>query len=259
MSRLIVVAAVLTWLSADFLSAAEWATLRGRIVYRGEAPVPEKITVDKDQEVCGKYDLFEESLIVNHENHGLRDVMIMLQIGRGETVEIHDSYNGTANSDILLDNTHCRFEPHVTLLRTTQKLVIRNSDPIGNNVKIDMHKNLSINLTVPTGTTHTQLFPKAETLPARISCSIHSWELAWLVVKDHPYMAVTDKDGNFEIKNVPAGKRKFMFWQEQAGYLREVTINGTQETWDRGSPVFDLRPGDNDVGEIVVEPSLFEH
>ncbi len=259
MPRTIVVLTLLTWLGSCSLWAAEWANLRGRIVYNGEAPVPKKITVDKDQEVCGKYDLHEETLTVNPENHGLKDVVITLQLRRGEKIDIHESYQKQAEGDVLLDNTHCRFEPHVTLLRTTQKLVIRNSDPIGNNVKIDMRRNLSINLTIPTGTTHTQLFPKAETMPARISCSIHSWELAWLVVKDHPYMAVTDKDGNFEIRDVPVGKRKFMFWQEEAGYLREVTRNGQKEEWNRGSPVLELHEGDNDLGNILVEPSLFQH
>ncbi len=259
MLKYCVVITVLTWWVTDTSSAAQWANLRGRIVYNGEAPVPKKITVDKDQDVCGKHDLFEESLIVNRENRGIRDVVIMLQTGRGETLAIHDSYQQEENGDVLLDNAECRFEPHVTLLRTSQKLNIRNSDPIGNNVKIDMRKNLSVNLTVPTGTTHTQLFTKAETMPARVSCSIHSWELGWLVVKDHPYMAVTDKNGSFEIKNVPAGKRRFMFWQEEAGYLREVTVNGKQEAWERGSPTLDLKPGDNDLGEIVVPPSLFQH
>ena len=94
-------------------------------------------------------------------------------------------------------------------------------------------------------------------MPARISCSIHSWELAWLVVKDHPYMAVTDADGRFEINYVPAGKRKFMFWQEEAGYLQKVTVHGKPETWQRGTPELDLKPGDNDLGEIIVQPDLF--
>jgi hypothetical protein len=240
-------------------SMAEWAHLRGRIVYDGTPPVPKRITVNKDQEVCGKYTLIEESLVVNPENRGVKDVIVMLTQASGETTEVHDSYQKAETSEVVLNNEHCRFEPHVTLLRTTQKLVIHNLDPIGNNVKIDMRKNLSINITVPFDTTHEQRFPAVESMPARISCSIHSWELAWLVVKDHPYMAVTDADGRFEIKYVPAGKRKFMFWQEEAGYLQKVTVHGKPETWRRGTPELDLKPGDNDLGEIIVQPDLFIH
>jgi hypothetical protein len=45
------------------------------------------------------------------------------------------------------------------------------------------------------------------------------WELAWIAVKDHPYTAVTDEQGRFEIRNVPAGKQAFMFWQERVETL----------------------------------------
>ncbi len=48
-----------------------------------------------------------------------------------------------------------------------------------------------------------------------------------------------------------------MFWQEEAGYLREVTVGGKPQTWQRGTAEFDLKAGDNDFGEIIVQPRLF--
>ena len=96
-------------------------------------------------------------------------------------------------------------------------------------------------------------------MPLRVSCGIHPWELGWLVVSEHPYVAVTDKDGRFEIKNLPVGKSTFMFWQEAAGYLSEVTMSGTSESWKRGLREFDLQPGNNDLGQIIVKPELFKH
>ena len=255
-SRTIPLIAILVGTSIGSASAGEWANLRGRIVYDGTPPVPKKIVVNKDEEVCGKYAL-DERLLVDPTNHGVRNVIVTLQLGRGESTDVHESYQATAESDALLDNVHCRFEPHVMLLRTTQKLVIRNSDPKGDSVKIDAIKNMPINVTLPAGQSHEQRFPKVESMPVHVGCSIHSWESGWLVVKDHPYMAVTDKDGNFEIKNVPAGKRTFTFWQEEAGYLREVVVGGKPQTWQRGIAEFDLEVGANDLGEIIVQPSLF--
>jgi hypothetical protein len=41
---------------------------------------------------------------------------------------------------------------------------------------------------------------------------------AWIRVFDHPYFAVTDADGKFEIKNAPAGKCRIVIWQESIGY-----------------------------------------
>jgi hypothetical protein len=237
--------------------ASEWATLRGRIVYDGTPPVPKRVKVDKDVEVCGKYDLYDESLIVNPQNRGLRDVVIRLTLGRGETLDIHPDYDKDAQGEVLLDNKCCRLEPHVTVMRTTQKLVIHNSDPKGDSIKIDPLKNNAINVTLPSGSQHVQEFPLVERVPARVSCAIHPWELGWLVISDHPYVAVSDKDGNFEIKDIPVGKRSFMFWQEKSGYLAEVTLQGRTEQWRRGTKELDLQPGINDLGEIIVQPNLF--
>ncbi len=243
---------------AHVSSATEWATLRGQIIYDGTPPVPKRVVVNKDIEVCGKYKLVDESLMVNPTNHGLQDVIIRLVLGRRDTIDVHENYKKDDHGEVLLNNTCCRFEPHVTVMRTTQKLVIHNSDPKGDTVKIDPRKNNPINITLTYGDSYIQEFPNAERMPVRVSCAIHPWELGWLVVSNHPYVAVTDKGGNFEIKNIPAGKRSFMFWQEKAGYVAEVTIQGKQETWRRGTKEFDLKPGDNDLGKIVVKPSLFK-
>ena len=240
------------------VAAGEWATLRGRIVYDAAPPVPKRVKVDKDVEVCGKYDLVDESLIVDPKTHGVKDVIVRLALGRGDTTDIHESYSKDEHGKAVLNNKCCRFDPHVTVMRTTQKLVIHNLDPKGDSIRIETRKNNGINITLVSGSTHVQEFPNVERMPARVSCSIHTWELGWLVISDHPYVAVTDKDGKFEIKNVPAGKRSFMFWQEKSGYVAEVTIQGKQQTWRRGTHEFDLKPGDNDLGEIVVRPSLFK-
>ena len=39
-----------------------------------------------------------------------------------------------------------------------------------------------------------------------------------VLIFDHPYFAVTDEKGNFEIKNAPAGNYRIIYWQENTGY-----------------------------------------
>ena len=73
------------------------------------------------------------------------------------------------------------------------------------------------------------------------------------MISDHPYVAVTDKDGKFELKNVPVGPHNFMFWQEKSGYLATVTIRGQEESWRRGTTEIDIKPGVNDMGTIIVK------
>ena len=63
----------------------------------------------------------------------------------------------------------------------------------------------------------------AERTPGQVICDIHPWMTAWWMVLDNPYFAVTDENGNFEIKNVPAGTQKVVVWQEAVskGGLRD--------------------------------------
>src|SRR5207248_1927486 len=59
----------------------------------------------------------------------------------------------------------------------------------------------------------------AESGPIEYKCSIHPWMNGYVRIFDHPYYAVTDENGNFEIKNAPAGKWRMIVWQEKVGYL----------------------------------------
>jgi plastocyanin len=240
------------------VTAEDWGNLSGQIIYDGDPPTPPAVKITKDKECCGKHNVVDESLLVNAENHGVRNVIIFLVPERDAQVPVHESYQESANAEVLLDNDKCRFEPHVVLLRTGQKLKIGNSDPIGHNAKIDTFNNPPINITIPQGDFRTFECTNEERLPARVSCSIHPWMKAWVVIRSNPYMAVTDEEGKFEIKNLPVGTHKFMFWQEKAGYVAEVTMDGAKTKWRRGTVELKIEPGDNDMGVIKVLPSLFD-
>ena len=46
----------------------------------------------------------------------------------------------------------------------------------------------------------------------KVYCDIHSYMYATILVLDNPFFAVPDDDGNFVIKNIPAGTYKIVFW-----------------------------------------------
>jgi hypothetical protein len=61
---------------------------------------------------------------------------------------------------------------------------------------------------------------------------------AWVLPLDHPYGVVTDADGNFELKDLPAGTVSLIIWHEKKpndplDKAKEVTI-GAGETSDLG-------------------------
>jgi hypothetical protein len=55
--------------------------------------------------------------------------------------------------------------------------------------------------------------------------------LGWIVVSDHPYVAVTDEKGEFTLKDVPPGQYKLEIWHETLGKsTKEVTVKPKEET-----------------------------
>ena len=244
--------------SSDAPAGGGWGTLKGRFVFDGDRPTQAKLEITKDTEFCTKDgNPLDESLIVS-ENGGLRNVLVWIYVGRRDKPpEIHESFKDLVGQPTRMDNITCRFEPHVKFVFTGQDVVIGNKDEVGHNTKGDMIANSPFNQTIPQGEEITQNFEKAERVPAAVSCSIHPWMKGYLHVLDHPYVAVTDADGNFEIANVPTGRWTFQVWQEAAGYISAVTHDGKQKTWAKGRVEFDITEGEVDLGEIKVAAALF--
>ena len=48
-------------------------------------------------------------------------------------------------------------------------------------------------------------------------CDVHGWMNAYVGVLDHPYFAVTDEDGKFELKTLPPGTYTIEAWHEKLG------------------------------------------
>ncbi|MCU0960734.1 MAG: hypothetical protein MUF48_11570 [Pirellulaceae bacterium] len=252
---------------ADLLGA-EWGDLKGRFVYDGTPPAAAKLNITTDKEFCELHNLKSESLVVHPENKGVQNVIVYLYQNKSgvqrtpydeQEVPIHESYLPLEQQVVQLDNSKCRFEPHVALVWTRQAVLLANSDPIGHNVKIDCSReNGPSNDTLPSGGSLERRFTHAERFPVPVSCSIHPWMKGWVVIRDTPYLAVTDANGAFELKNLPAGKWQFMFWHETAGYVSKVKVQGKAEEWKRGIATFTIQPGKQDLGDILLSPELFK-
>lgn len=175
---------------------------------------------------------------MNPTNGGVANVVVYIYVKPGGAKPAaHADYAKTAADKIELDNKNCRFEPHIAVVRTGQTLVLKNSDPVGHNTKIDFLSNTPQNPIIP-GSAMMAMKPEAtkleEKLPASVSCSIHPWMQAKLVVKDNPYVAVSDKDGKISIKNIPAGTWTFQIWHEKVGFVSKVKVGGAAKEWAKG-------------------------
>lgn len=205
------------------LNAQEWGSIKGKFVASGKAPEPAKIIPDKDKAAC-ELPMFSRSLIVGKDG-GVANVVIFLKKPSSK-VEVHPDYK-KAPEFVELDNKKCRFEPHIVIMTTSQKLRVKNSDAVGHNANVtSFNDENSHNPNIPAGKSIDLPMPAAETRPIGVACNSHAWMKAHVLVRDEPYMAVSLKTGEFEIKNLPAGKHSFQFWHENAGYLKNATAGG---------------------------------
>ena len=134
---------------------------------------------------------------------------------------------------VVIDQRKMAFVPHVVAVQQGTTVEFLNSDPVGHNVywpSISGNKKLAHNL----GT-----WPKGEKKPfqfndvgvASLLCNVHPEMSGYIVVTPTPYFAVTDKDGNFEIKNIPAGKYTLKTWSEDGKPTTQaVDVSGATAT-----------------------------
>lgn len=224
---------------------AGWGNLTGKFVYDGPKPNPQEIDTSKDV-LCTKHKVFNEAVEVG-ENGGLKNVVIYLA---SKKVPVNPEYEATANDKIRFDNLHCRFEPHILTMRTSQTVELHNSDPASHNSNISPLGDSPFNSLIGENATADYKFAKPQNIPVAVTCNIHPWMRGYILPRDNPYAAVTGDDGTFEIKDLPAGKWEFQVWQEAVGYL------AAKPDWKKGKFKFEIKPGDNDLGEIHVDASL---
>ncbi|HEX2666471.1 MAG TPA: plastocyanin/azurin family copper-binding protein [Candidatus Acidoferrum sp.] len=134
---------------------------------------------------------------------------------------------------VVVDQRKMAFVPHVVAVQQGTTVEFLNSDAVGHNVywpSISGNKKLAHNL----GT-----WPKGEKKPfqfndagvAALLCNVHPEMSGYVVVTPTPYFAVTDKDGNFEIKNIPAGKYTLKTWSEDGKPTTQaVEVSGATAT-----------------------------
>ena len=106
------------------------------------------------------------------------------------------------------------------LAETGQTIQVANSDPMLHNVhptpKPGTGNKEANKAQLPKGPKLDFAFPDEEMF-LRFKCDVHPWMFAYMSVFDHPYHATTDKDGNFKISGVPAGKYTLVAHHRKAG------------------------------------------
>jgi len=245
--------------SVAFTSAAEWGDLTLRVVYDSDKlPKPKPIADAAGAPFCGGLaDLKTDDLLVNPKDRGVANVFVYLFEDSGKFA-MHPDYAKPEKKEVIMANKGCAFEPKALTMRLSQTFVGTNPDPVGHNMKLDSFDNVSFNLAVAAGGKITNTFQVPEKTPLEVRCTSHNWMTGLLLVRGDPYAAVSDASGNIKLANLPVGKWKFRIWHQRRGFISKATLGGKAIEWQRGQIEWNIKPGKNDLGELLVQPAVFK-
>lgn len=104
-----------------------------------------------------------------------------------------------------MDQVAQTFIPGVLVVRTRQPAEFRNSDDVLHNVRVreDATKGGTFNVAIPTGEEYLHTFARDGFYD--VGCDIHPGMAATIYSSTSPYVALTDRGGQFEIHGVPPG------------------------------------------------------
>lgn len=229
-------------------------TLKGRVTIEGAKPDTQALTaklledINKkpdDKGTCLSPDASPEEKSQQEwrisDSGGVANVFVYLKPAAGTYFEVKADDPGVKavkDKEVVIDQPHCAFVPHAAayfpgfvadpkspkkLTSTGQKFIVKNGAKISHNTKLSdtAGDQTGFNETIKAGDTKpvTNLVPSEN--PVLIQCTIHPWMSSTCRVFNHPYYAITDKDGNYEIKNVPAGDVQVVAWHEAAKYIQK--------------------------------------
>lgn len=218
----------------------------GQFVLEGEIPnlAPPKIT--KDANVCATNPpLPDNTLIVDPKTKGIANIVVYVD----KVAAIHPKLKRPKADTVDFDQKDCRFKPHVLTVRAGQTVMVKSDDPIQHNTHTYPFRNEGKNILIGKNDRKGKPIecPLPEAFPIPVKCDLHPHMTAYWVILDHPYMAVTDKEGKFKIENLPAANYNFTVWHEKSGYIEKKTF-----------PVAIFADDTDDKGKISVPVAKFK-
>lgn len=203
------------------IAVSNGGTISGLVKVQGKVPQLPPLSVSKAKEVCKNVP--NEGLVVG-PGQGIRYAVVTLEgVTKGKAVErevVHE-----------LDNVRCRFVPRVQAASIGQFLLIKNTDPILHTAHAyfqDGQPHFNVGL-YPGKVSRKPLISPGI---VKILCEVHPWMSAYIAVTDHPYHAVTDVYGEYDIRDIPPGTYRVKVWHETLGAEErqiEVKVGATSK------------------------------
>jgi plastocyanin len=225
----------------------KWSTVKGKVMFEdSKHAIPKRVVPDTKNAqlppcIAKDKEFLTEDWVVNPKNKGVRDVVVWImpeptadewkrlklkanEKGRLRDFpsfkpdQLHPDLKEIKQKTVEIDQPCCRFVPHVLGIRVGQTLVVKNSAAFGHNANFTSSNNGQRNPLIPDGKQEEFPIKEPERAEVTLTCNIHPWMSASIRVFDHPYFAVTNENGEYEIPKVPVGKHRIFVWHRAGSY-----------------------------------------
>ncbi len=208
-------------------------TITGVVRISGPAPKPVLFATGKDPDWCGTSKVSPRLAL--GARGGVANTVVSLEgITRGKPFAQNRKY--------VLDQRSCEYVPHILLLPLGAELDIVNSDAVLHNVHSyapgsDPRTIFNIAQPIKGVRFSVKAGSFSESGAYHATCDAgHPWMSAYVVVAEHPYYAVTDAHGRFELTDVPPGKYTVKMWHEGVAVTKTETQKGKVTTYYYEAP-----------------------
>jgi plastocyanin len=184
------------------VSVQNGGTISGQISRTDSVPYLERVTIQRDQPVCG-----ESHLNPSHPGTGgVRGCVVWLEgITEGKAFDF-----STAPK---LEQRGCAFLPHIQIVQAGATMLVTNDDDALHNYHVRVGSETVTNEAQPEGAPPHELTLKKSGLH-QINCDVHPWMKGFVMAADHPYYTVSDSTGRFTLNNVPPGTYSIKLWRD---------------------------------------------
>lgn len=238
------------------ISVQNGGTISGTVKWAGPMPHLASVVINKDPQICDPdsqkiRDL--ERLEVGPEAGVSNTVVFIKNISQGKALDLPAERR-------FLDQKRCRYEPHILLVPVGATLQMKSSDATLHTIHMEGAATYNLPFPFPNQIISRSM-PTAGLVDLKCNGG-HTWMNAEMFVVPHPYYAVTDESGRFELTDVPAGEYELVAWHEGWSVLhqeatfdvlteRRVTrpVFGPPRTWEKSVTV---QPGASATVNFVI-------